>query len=128
MTSTHSLALAEAWIAAANSQNLPRLLALSAPEIALVGPRGIAHGHQLLQDWLARAGVTLTTQRRFARDHRVVLAQQAEWRAPGDNQLLSEANVASVFQVNATQVIHYARYEDLATALAAAGLTHADEV
>ncbi len=128
MTSTHSLALVEAWIAAANSQDLPRLLALSAPDIALVGPRGIAHGHQPLQEWLARAGLTLTTERRFVRADQVVLAQQGVWRAPQDNQPLGQAAVASFFQVNATQVIHYARYDDLATALTAAGLTHADEI
>ena len=58
-----SLRVAHAWQDAANAQDIPRLLELSAPDIEIIGPRGSGFGHQLLKEWLARAGLTLTTQR-----------------------------------------------------------------
>ncbi len=128
MATHRSIEVVLAWVAAANSQNLAHLLDLSAPGIALVGPRGVAQGHPSLCDWLARAGLTLTTKRVFARDQKVVLAQHGVWRNPTDGSGLGEADVASLFQVAQALVTHFARYDDLATALAAAGLNEADEV
>jgi ketosteroid isomerase-like protein len=47
-----------AWQAAVNAQDLDGLLEHSAPDIAVVGPRGTGVGHQVLREWLARAGLT----------------------------------------------------------------------
>src|SRR5260221_14398400 len=44
-----------AWQAAVNAQDLNALLEHSAPDIAVVGPRGTGMGHQLLREWLSRA-------------------------------------------------------------------------
>ncbi len=56
-----------AWQAAVNAQDLDGLLEHSAPDIAVAGPRGTGVGHQVLREWLARAGLTLTTTRAFVR-------------------------------------------------------------
>ena len=120
--------LVQAWLAAANQQDVAQLLALSAVEIELVGPRGVGHGHQLLRDWLARAGLTLTTQRIFARAQVVVVAQQGVWRAIDTGAVVGEASLASLFRVEQGQVVAFARYDDLETALDAAQLTVNDEL
>jgi len=123
MQTQDSVALVQAWLAAANQQDSAQLLALSSPDIELVGPRGVGHGHRLLLDWLGRAGLTLTTQRIYARDQIVVVAQQGVWRAVASGAFLGEAALASLFRVAQGQVIAFARYDDLETALAAAELT-----
>ena len=50
-------AIVQAWQDAANSQNIDRLIELSDPNIEVVGPRGLGYGHQLLRNWLGRAGL-----------------------------------------------------------------------
>jgi hypothetical protein len=75
------IATVQAWQAAANDQDIDRLLALSAADIAIIGPRGRGSGHQILRDWIARAGLTLTTYRIFQRRDTVVLAQHARWQS-----------------------------------------------
>lgn len=127
MQPTPAVEVVQAWLAAANQQDIAQLLALSAADIALVGPRGVGHGHQLLRDWLARAGLTLTTQRIFAHAQVVVVDQQGVWRAGDTGAVVGEAALASLFRVEQGQVIAFARYDALETALAAAQLTVNDE-
>ena len=67
MQQENPVAIARAWQQVANERQIDRLLALSDPAIALVGPRGVAHGHQTLREWLERAGLHLTTLRTFTR-------------------------------------------------------------
>jgi hypothetical protein len=124
---TSELAIVQAWQTAANNQNIDRLLELSAPDIAIVGPRGRGSGHQLLREWIARAGLTLSTVRMFQRGDTVVLAQHGVWQSSATSGLPSEANLASRFRVHGQRVIEFERYEDLASALAAANLSEADE-
>ena len=121
-------AVVAAWQAAANQQDIERLLELSDPNIEVVGPRGAAYGHQILRDWMGRAGLTLTTLRVFARDQVVVVAQHGVWRAVDTGAFNGEANLASRFRVEDGRVTHFARYDELAIALKEAGLTDADEV
>lgn len=127
-------AVVAAWLAAVNAQDAERLVALSDPDVAIVGPRGTARGAAVLRDWLARAGARLDTRSMFARDHRVVVAQHAVWRAPagsgtpgGDRgALLGEAEVASRFVVAAGRVVEVERHDGpgaFEAALAQADLT-----
>ena len=124
MVATDAVAVVLAWQDAVNRQDADRLVALSAPDIEVAGPRGSGYGHQLLREWLARAGLRLTTERIFARDEVVVVAQEGVWlgAAPAARHL------ASRFRVTGGRVAQFARYDDLAGALAAAGLGDADEV
>ena len=128
MQSAPAVNVVRAWLAAANQQNLAQLLALSATDIELIGPRGGGRGHQLLAEWLDRAGLTLTTQRIFARDQVVVVAQQGVWRASDTGAVVGTSAVASLFRVAQGQVVAFARYDDLETAFAAAQLTAENEL
>jgi ketosteroid isomerase-like protein len=121
------IAIVQAWQDAANSQDIDRLLELSAPDIAIVGPRGQGHGHQLLREWLGRAGLTLTTQRIFHRGDTIVLAQHGQWQSAGTDGRVSEAQLASRFRVGDGRVLEFERYDNLANALMAAQLSDADE-
>lgn len=100
MTTQSAVDIALRWQDAANRQDTDALLALSAVEIEIVGPRGTVFGHDILRDWLARAGLTLHTQRLFAKDADVVIVQHGVW-ASGD-----EEDIASHFRVAAEQVIY----------------------
>jgi hypothetical protein len=122
------LTIVEAWQEAANRQDIERLLALSDPDIEVVGPRGAGRGHQLLRDWMGRAGLSLTTLRAFARGDIVVLAQHGVWRSAETGAVIGEQDLASVFRVGGGRVVHFARYESLDEALGAAGLTDADTI
>jgi hypothetical protein len=121
-------AIAQAWQDAVNERDIDRLLELSDPEIEVVGPRGSGYGHQLLRDWLGRAGLSLTTQRVFARGDAVVMAQRGVWRSIETGDVTGEADVASRFRVDRGRVAVFGRYDDLDAALGAAGLSHADAV
>jgi len=121
------LEVVQEWLRAANRQDVERLLALSDPDIEVVGPRGSGFGLRLLRDWLRRAGLTLQTRRTFARGDVVVLAQHGVWRSP-DTGTVGEAEVASRFRVSGGRVVQFARHDDLAVALQEAALTESDEV
>lgn len=123
--STAALSVARAWIDAANRQDAERLAELSSPDIRISGPRGTVRGTYILGEWLKRAGLTLENKRAFAQGRAVVVAQHGVWRS-GENS--GEADVASRFEVDGGRVVAYERFEDLGTALAAAGLKPSDEV
>jgi hypothetical protein len=122
------LAIVRAWQEAANAQDIDRLLQLSTPEIEIVGARGSGYGHQLLRDWLARAGLRLQTRRVFARDGVVVVARRGTWRATETDAVIGEQAVATAFRVADGRVARVARYDSLDIALAEAGLAEGDEV
>ena len=119
---------AQAWQASANVQDKERLLALSHPDIDIVGPRGTAQGHEVLLAWLARAGLTLETRRVFAEGDAVVFAQHGVWRSVETGEAQGEAEIASSFVIKDGQVTELARYDTLAEALAQAGLSEEEEV
>src|SRR5262249_9931828 len=116
------------WLDAANRQDADALLALSDPDIEVVGPRGSARGHQALREWLARAGLAVETRRAFSRGDVVVLAQHGVWRSPASGEVVGAADMASSFWLGGGRVVRYARYDDLAVALKQAGLELSDEV
>jgi hypothetical protein len=127
MQNQDAVAVVQAWQDAANQQDVERLLALSDANIEIVGPRGSGFGHQLIRDWLARAGLTLATQRIFARDNIVVMAQHGVWRAAETGAISGEAALATRFRVHDGRIVQFARYDQLETALTEAGLSAADE-
>lgn len=123
-----SLGAVQAWQEAANAQDVDRLLELSAPDIEVVGPRGSGLGHQVLREWMARAGLTLTTRRAFVRGSTVVLEQHGTWRSLETGEVTGDKALASAFQVNDQhQVARFARSDSLKEALDAVGLDLGDE-
>lgn len=122
------LEIVRAWVAAANAQDVDRLVELSDPNIEISGPRGSGTGHHLLREWLARAGLSLETTRTFVREHAVVLEQRGVWRAPESGAVTGELALASAFRTDERRVVWFGRYDDLTAALAAAGLELSDEL
>ena len=126
MTSTPADTV-HAWLAAVNAGDVDAVLALSAPRIAMVGPRGTAHGHEVLRGWLGHAGATFETGATYARGDSVVVAQRGVWRGSQTGGKESTVGVATRFRVADDMVAELERYEELADALNAAGLSAADE-
>jgi hypothetical protein len=124
---THdAVAVVQAWLDAANQRESERLIDLSAADIAIVGPRGTGYGHQLLREWIERAGLELTTERVFVRGGAVVVAQRGVWRSLETGEVRGEQQVASRFVVKDGRVALIARYDSLDEALAAAGVGEGD--
>jgi SnoaL-like domain len=92
------LEVVQHWQDAVNARDAQALLDWSDPKIEIVGPRGSAFGHDVLRQWLERAGLSLSPQRRFQRDQTVVVAQHAVWRS-AESEIVGEADVASVFRI-----------------------------
>jgi hypothetical protein len=121
------LAVVERWLSGVNAAECTKVLALTSPEVEIVGPRGVGRGHELLAGWLARAGFTSAARRWFcSADGRVVVEQDATWTSPGGQP--SRARVASAFVVREQRVSRFERFDSLSEALSATGLRDADEV
>lgn len=123
MQTDDAIRVVNAWVAAANRGDADEVVALSAPDIAIAGPRGEAQGHQALRDWLSRAGAQFETQEAYVGDQAIVLHQRAVWRNARTHDVVSEATVATRFHVRDGQVDHVSRYDYLDVALAESGLT-----
>jgi ketosteroid isomerase-like protein len=108
-----------AWHEALNSGDVERLLKLSHPDIEVGGPRGTAHGTQILREWVDRANIQLEPRRNFQKADTVIVEQEAEWQSaePGGRQ-----TVASVFVVRDGLVMSVVRYSGLPEALGAVNL------
>jgi len=114
-----------AWHEALNSGDVERLVRLSHPDVEVGGPRGAAHGEQILREWVDRANIHLEPGRIFHNGDTVVVEQEAEWVSaePGKRQ-----TVASVFLVHDGLVTSVVRYPGLADALRAASLDETQEI
>jgi hypothetical protein len=123
-----ALRVVREWQGAINRRDLERLRAITAAGVAIVGPRGVGYGFDLLADWLGRAGLALETRRSFVRGDTVVMEQEGVWSEVESGERRGAATVASAFVVADGRVIRYARYDTLAEALAATGLSADDEV
>lgn len=93
------LAVVEAWQNAASAKDVERLIAVSAPTIEVVGPRGVATGHAILREWIARAGLQLHSRKAFVRGDVAVVEQDAVWHSVETGEKQSASVIASVFHV-----------------------------
>jgi hypothetical protein len=119
--------IVRAWHDAVNVGNADALVALSDDDIEVGGPRGSARGHAILRDWLERAGIQLAPMRWFASPAALVVEQVATWHGP-DDAVTDPQIIASSFTVENGRVMRTLRFGSLDEALAATGLTLADEV
>jgi hypothetical protein len=114
------------WVAAVNDARVLDVMALSAGDIEVGGPRGSGRGQPLLREWVERAHLNMHTRRAFARDDRVVLLQRAAWRDDKGTPI-AEAIIANRFRVADGRVAAIVRYDDLDVALHDAHLSEQDE-
>jgi hypothetical protein len=119
------LEVVESWHAAVNARDYDQLCAITSSDVELVGPRGSGRGHEVLRQWLGRAGYTAEPLRWFCGDGNVVVEQRGRWVIP---EAHSERVVASAFCVRGGRVVRYQRFEDLREALDRTALTADDEV
>ena len=114
-----------AWLDAVNVGDHDAALARTAPDVAIVGPRGTGRGRELLRRWLSHAGATFATRAVYADGDAVVVAQRGVWRDAEGGGVRGEADVATRFRIADGQVAEIQRYDHLAAALRDAGLTAA---
>jgi hypothetical protein len=116
------------WHEALNAGDAERLAALSHPEVEVGGPRGSAHGRQVLKDWVRRANVRLEPLRLFERGSTVAVEEAATWRDAQTGETAGEATVATVFVLDGGMVARIVRHDGLEDALRDAGLDRSGRV
>lgn len=127
---TGALAIVEAWQEAVNVGAAARVGELSADQIEVLGPRGAGlMASEELGAWMIRSGFLATPVRWFCgAGGNIVVEQAARWRDRESGAEQGSAVVASHFQVGGGVVARVGRHDDVAAALAAAGLEKSDEV
>ena len=115
------------WVAAVNAMDVPAVMARSAGDIQLGGPRGTSRGQPKLREWVERARLRMETERTFASSDRVVLVQRATWRDQA-GMTIAEASITHRFVVSDDRVSAVVRYDSLTEALRDAALTEHDEI
>lgn len=119
---TDPLTVIARWQAAVSASDLEALRALSTDDIEIVGSRGPGRGIAFAEEWVRKTGIGLQTMRAFPRGDVVVVQQAARWAAGADSAEAPERVIATIFTVRDERVARAVRYEDLASALAAADL------
>ena len=111
-----------AWLAASNAGDADQLIALTAPDVEIIGPRGAERGRDVLRAWMVRGAAQFRTERAFSAGERVVVEQLGIGRTP-DGQVRGQARVSSRFVVRAGRVALVQRYDNLDEALAQAEIS-----
>lgn len=126
MSDTEPAAVVGAVLAALERRDDDAVVARTAEDVAIQGPRGTGHGHDLLRAWLGRTGLALAAERWFVRDGTVVVWGTATFRA-GEAAGTSVPS-ALLAEVRGERVVLLGRTDTLDEALARSGLTDADEL
>lgn len=113
MHETSPVAVVRAWHDALNRADGAAVVALSDPDIEIVGPRGSGFGLDLLRRWLDHARVSLHPRRTFLDGDTVVVQEEAVWRSPETGAEVGRAEVASIFRVRDGRVSYYRRCDEV---------------
>jgi hypothetical protein len=109
-----SAAVLSAWHDAVNAGDVEAAVACCSEDVAVQGPRGVGHGHDLVRGWLQRSGIRLEPQEDLVeRDGRFVVREVARWttsNAP-DGAPLEPTETWCVFHVGDDKVTSIARFE-----------------
>jgi hypothetical protein len=119
---TDPLTVIARWQAAVSAADFEGLRALSTDDIEIIGSRGPGRGIPFAEEWVRKTGISLQTIRGFPRGDVVVVEQTARWPPGADSAEAPERVIATVFTLRGDRIARAVRYEDLASALAAAGL------
>ena len=107
-------AVLAAWHQAVNAGDIEAAVACCSEDVAVQGPRGVGHGHDLVRGWLQRSGIRLEPQEELVeRDGRFVVREVARWttaNAP-DGAPLEPTETWCVFRVGDGKVTSIARFE-----------------
>jgi hypothetical protein len=106
-----------AWHDAVNAGDVEGAVSRCSEGVAVAGPRGVGHGHDLVRGWLRRSGIRLTPQEDLVeRDGRFVVHELAHWTtedAP-DAAPKEPTETWCVFTVADGKVTSIARFESAA--------------
>lgn len=125
---TPEIIIVRDWHVALNHGSVDQMIALVDEQVEIRGPRGSTRGAQVVRDWFARANIRLYPTRFFQRGGVVIAEQAAQWRDPDTGEVTSHQVVASLFHVSGQRLTFIQRFESLAAALDAGGLTPDDEL
>jgi hypothetical protein len=119
------LGVVETWLDAINRRDVGAAVAVSQPEIEVVGPRG--RGSMLasaLGEWLARSGFSGRPVRWFCGgDGRVVVELDAQWTDPISGAPQDNLMIGASVRVDGGGLAAFERFDNgLSSALEAAGL------
>jgi hypothetical protein len=118
MTSSQSPSeVLAAWHNAVNAGDVEGAVACCTDDVAVAGPRGVGHGHDLVRGWLRRSGIRLTPQEDLVESGgRFVVREMAHWTtedAP-DAAPKEPTETWCVFTVTDGLVASIARFESAA--------------
>ena len=107
-------AVLQTWHDAVNAGDIEAAVACCDENVAVQGPRGVGHGHDLVRGWLARSGIRLEPQEDLVETGgRFVVREVARWttaNAP-DGAPLEPTETWCVFTVGDGLVTSIARFE-----------------
>jgi len=112
--SADNAAALSAWHDAVNAGDIEAAVACCTDDVAVQGPRGVGHGHDLVRGWLQRSGIRLAPQHALVEEQgRFVVREVARWTtadAP-DGAPLEPTATWCVFTVRDGLVSSIARFE-----------------
>lgn len=115
------------WHEALNSGDTERLAGLVSDDVEIGGPRGTAHGLDVLIDWVGRSQIKMVPTDWYQRGETVVVCQQATWPTEDGTPGIPQ-KVGTVFVIRDNRIEQIARYPGLAEAFAVTGLAETDRV
>lgn len=119
----NNIKIAERWTTGVNERNIKDVLEVSDPHIELVGPRGVAEGHNILQQWIKESGIKMETQDYYAKGNEVVCVQRATW----ENQN-GHVTIYTFMEIRDGKVHRLGRYDTLDDAFGQCELSEEDRV
>lgn len=105
------------WHDAVNAGDIDQAVALCSDDVAVQGPRGVGHGHDLVRAWLTRSGIRLDPQEDLREvNGRFVVAERARWTAADAPEAAPTEPTETwcVFTVGGGLVTSIARFATLA--------------
>jgi hypothetical protein len=128
MSSPDAIALVQAFHDNMNDRKVNAVLNLASNTVRVGGPRGSGEGKHLLEEWVARANITMTPRRWFRDGDKVVVEQLAVWRDPETGAETGSQTVATMFTIENGQIAAIARYGFLAEAVNSANMDETNEI
>ncbi|MCH4827991.1 nuclear transport factor 2 family protein [Planococcus halocryophilus] len=119
----NTINIANQWIEKVNDKNIKAVLEVSDPHIELVGPRGVAEGHDILQKWIEQSGIHMETQDYYAKGDEVICVQKATWEHQSGH-----VTIYTYMQMRNGKVHRLGRYDTLDDAFGECHLSEEDLV
>ncbi|MGI2328608.1 nuclear transport factor 2 family protein [Planococcus sp. YIM B11945] len=114
---------ADVWVDRVNARDVKGVLQVSDHNIEMRGPGGGGFGHDLLAQWMERAGVTLTTITRYANDHCVLYEQEGVWENEDGHVI-----VYTFMEIKGGKVTRLERFDNIDDAFSTSGLSEKDKM